>query len=42
MKILAGPFKGVKITAEKVHNKNVTKVSGIDSFSFGLDLDMLQ
>jgi len=41
-RVITGAFKGVKITGEKVHNKNVSKVTGLDNFGFGLNLENLQ
>jgi len=30
-------FKGISITAEKAHNKNITKLTGLEQF--GIDLN---
>ena len=34
-----GVFPGIHITAEKSHNKNINKITGLDSY--GIDLDKL-
>ena len=32
--IRSGEFKGLNITAEKSHNKNITRIVGLDIFGF--------
>lgn len=32
-----GSFKAVSITAEKAHNKNITKITGLEPFCFDLN-----
>lgn len=35
--IRAGVFKGITMTAEKAHNKNITKIVGLEQFGFDLE-----
>ena len=32
--IKAGTFKGIQLTTEKAHNKNITRVIGLESYGF--------
>ncbi len=32
-----GAFKGIHLVAEKAHNKNITKINGLESFGFNLN-----
>ncbi len=32
-----GAFKGVTLVTEKVHNKNITKISGLEPFKFNFN-----
>lgn len=33
----AGNFKGISMTAEKAHNKNITKIVGLEPYGFDLE-----
>lgn len=34
--IKAGAFKGIQLTTEKAHNKNITRIIGLETYGFNI------